>query len=253
MKTLSILALGLLSFSALAAPVVTSWTNPECATGNCEVKGMKIFVDNMSDRAFRGNNASIEIETSKPEFLSKYAIVQYIKGCHYETSTKGGVKMSRRSILGKQNQPFLHKDWEIDSADDVDPIFWSNDAAGYDDLRGFEVPRNSGYAYANPILTDNWGSWAGKIKNLKSNKIYMYDMPTPAKWAMNPDLSQAITVSSLKFKACIYEISKVPREATSAQVQYPDPINCMEWSSNFNYDVKTRKFVEQKEISEVCR
>ncbi len=45
MKT--IIAIALLNFSAVAvaAPVVKSWSNPECATGNCELKGMKLYIE----------------------------------------------------------------------------------------------------------------------------------------------------------------------------------------------------------------
>ena len=254
MKKSSLIALGLLTLnSAFAVPTVTSWVNPECATGQCEVKGMKIYVDKIVDKTFVGNSAAIEIETSSRDLLPKYGIVQYIKGCQYELSSKGEVKMSIRSLLGKNGVPFLHKDWEVDSADDVDPVFWSNANAGWDDLRGFDVPRNSGYAYANPALTDNYGPWGGKPRNLKEAKIWVSDQPSPATWKMRPDLTQVTTATSLQFKACIYELSKVPREISDAKVQFDDAVGCMEWSSNFQYDFAKRKFVENKEISSVCK
>jgi hypothetical protein len=254
MKNLTLLALGLITFqSAFAASVVTSWTNPDCATGQCEVKGLKLFVDKLVDRTFTGNMVSVELETSSRDLLTKYGIVQYIKGCQYSLTSKGEVKMSYRSLLGKNNVPFLHKDWEVDSADDNDPVFWSNPAAGYDDLRGFEVPRNSSYAYANPAITESYGPWGGKPSNLKESKIFVSDQPSPATWKLNPDLTQVVNVTSLQFKTCIYEMSKVPNEIADAKINFPDPVKCLEWSSNFSYDFAKRKFVEQKEISSVCR
>ena len=254
MKTSMIIAFGLvLAQSAFAAPIVTSWTNPECATGSCEVKGLKLFIDKVAAKTFSANSVSAEIETTEAKHLTKYGIVQYIKGCHYSKTPQGFVRYSIRNSLAK-SVPFIHKDWEVDSGDDVDPLYWSNDAAGFDDLRGYFVPRNSGYAYANPALTDNWGSWAGKMKNLKANKIYITDMPTPSTWSISADLTQTAVISSLKFRTCVYEISKIPTAISDAKVVFDGAIGCLEWSSNYEYDFAKRKFVDMgKEISEVCR
>lgn len=252
MKTIITATIVLLSQAAMAVPTVKTWVNPECATGNCEVKGMKIFVEKLVDKTFTGNMAGIEMETTKPELLAKYGIVQYIKGCHYTRTPTGFVKFSRRNSLGK-GIDFVHRDWEVDSGEDVDPVYWSYESAGYDSLRGFDVPRNAGYANANPILTEKYGSWAGKLKNLFSNKLYVTDLPSPATWKINSDLVQNVEVTSLAFKACIYELSKIPSEISDTKVEFPDPIGCLEWSSNFDYDFARRRFVEQKEISPVCR
>ena len=42
---IKILLFFILTKVAYAAPTVKTWINPECASGECEVKSMKLFVE----------------------------------------------------------------------------------------------------------------------------------------------------------------------------------------------------------------
>ena len=254
MKKLILVALALTSV-AQAAPSVRTWTNPECATGSCELKGMKLFIEKEISSRYAGTTMSAEIETTDKSSLANYAIVQYIEGCLFETNREGTkVKMGLREFWGRRGQPFKHVGFELDSASDKDPIYWSNSFAGFDELRGFLVPRNSYYANANPILTESYGAWAGKPKNLKESKIWVHDAPTPSGWDTDENLKVLARNSSLRFKTCLHKIEDVPAKVDSPATQIEDAIVCMSWDSNFIYNFSTRKFEDKDEsIHQACK
>lgn len=253
MKNSIILSMSLLCLSAgLKAQTTTKWTNPECETGDCEVKSFTLTARKYQDKKLIGQSMVAGIETSKPEFLKKYAVVQFIKGCMYLKNQKGDVKFAYRQSLNRPATPFLHKNFEVDSGYDSDPVYGSSVQSGWDDLRGFEVPRNAHYLNQDPGKFEQARAWGGKDSNLLSNNIYIDDMPTPTSWQIKDGILIA-TVSSLQFKACLYEVSKLPLRVSSEDQQLSEPITCLEWSSNFDYDFKKRAFVELKEISPVCK
>ncbi len=253
MKKLMMIGLVLSSQVAISAPTVKTWINPECASGDCEVKSMKLFVDKWNSPKDRmaGNSMAAEIETTSMSHLKKYAFVQYIKGCLFQTSNLGDVRMASREFFGKQGQPFKHVGWELDSASDKDPIYWSNDKAGYDEMRGFTIPRNSYYVNDNPTVTDGYGTWAGKISNLRGNKIYASDFPTPSFWEEKNGIITA-RVASLDFKICLHKIEEVPASVESPKTQIGAAITCMEWSSNYQMDFKKKTFVEKTGLHPAC-
>lgn len=253
MKKLMMIGLILSSQVSLAAPSVKTWVNPECAKGACEVKSMKLFTDkfiSVKDQ-LAGNMMSAEIETTDKSLLKKYAFVQYIQGCLFETSNLGEIKMVSREFFGKKGQPFKHVGWELDSASDNDPIYWSNPDAGYDDMRGFEIPRNSYYENDNSIITESSNSWAGKISNLKSSKIYASDFPTPSGWSERNGVIIA-RIASLNFKICLHKIEDVPATVENPKHQVGKSIVCMDWSSNYGFNFKTKTFSEKTTLNPAC-
>jgi hypothetical protein len=239
---------------AQAAPVVQTWVNPECANGSCEVKAFRLYTQKFTATRMAGTQMAAEIETASPQALSKYAIVQYIQGCVFEIDQTGKTQMGFREFWGRQGQPFKHVGFELDSASDRDPIYWSNPLAGYDDLRGFEIPRNSFYANANPLVNENYGVWAGKITNLKENKIFVEDMPTASGWDADDQLKVSARNSSLKFKICLHKVEDVPSRVEKPATEIANAIVCMNWNSNLIYNFSTRKFDDKKdEIHQVCK
>lgn len=253
MNKLMMIGLLLGSQVSLAAPVVKTWVNPECANGDCEVKAMRLYVEkwNSTKERMAGNSMAAEIETSNKAALKKYAFVQYLQGCLFESSNLGETRMATREFFGKKGVPFKHKTMELDSASDKDPIYWSNDAAGYDDLRGFEIPRNSYYVNDNPVVTESYGSWAGKISNLKSNKIFASDFPTPSYWEEKNGIITART-ASLNFKICLHKIEDIPVSVEDPKTQIGKAIVCMDWSSNYQFNFTKKVFVEKTTLHSTC-
>lgn len=256
MKKMMLLNLGLalLSQAALAGPpTMKAWVNPECASGACEVKGIKLFVQKNNNNRLAGNFMSAELEASSPEALRKYGFVQYIQGCVFETDSRGNKVMLTRNFFGKDGQPFYHKTMEVDSGPDADPLYNSNVHAGFDELRGFEIPRNSEYLIGNPLITEGQASWAGKPKNLRGNKIYVSDYPDMAGFFMGTDMKSKAKVVSLNFKICLHKIDDVQKTVADAKYEAPNAITCMDWSSNYEYDFKTRKINEKSQLNEACK
>lgn len=248
-----ILLTQLASANTAAAPKVETWVNPECATGSCEVKGMKLFTSKYNKNRLAANAMAAEIELASNDLVEKYAVVQYIKGCRYELAQDGTVKMGTRSFFKKAGAPFHHKTFEIDSAVDTDPIYGSYPKAGYDDLRGYVVPRNGIYATSNPMTNEGAQAWWGKTKNLIAPKIYINDNPSPAMFEVSETTSVAtITNVSLQFKVCLHEISKLPKTVQVPATIMENPINCMEWSSIYTYNKTKYRFEERKEMDPVC-
>jgi hypothetical protein len=253
LKPLTLAALITTTFVHADPPIITTyWTNPECASGNCEVRGMKIHVQKHNSRQQAGNFLAAEVETSSPELAKKYAFVQYVQGCIYEMTPDGKTKIGTRDFFGRDGQPFSHKEWEVDSGPDSDPIYNSNSLAGFDNFRGFEVPRNSRYMIKNPITTESYVGWAGKAKNIIDNKLFVADIPTMTSFDISEDAKITARNSSLKFKICLHKIENVPRRMEAPGYEVAGAIKCMEWSSNYLYNFKTRKMVEQSEIQPAC-
>ena len=106
----------------------------------------------------------------------------------------------------------------------------------------------------NPILTASYGAWAGKEKNLKENKIYVHDAPTPSGWDTDDNLKVHARNSSLRFKTCLHRIDEVPAKVDSPATEIQDAIVCMSWDSNFIYNFTTRKFEDKGDaIHPVCK
>lgn len=149
-----------------------------------------------------------------------------------------------------------HVGFQLDSASDRDPIYWSNPNAGYDELRGFEIPRNSYYQIGNSMLNQKTGSWAGKTSNLKgAAKIFAEDMPTPSGWDLDETtMKVSARQASLRFRICLHKIEDVPSRVDSPSTMIPNAITCMDWDSNYIYNFKTRKFDDKKsELHPVCK
>lgn len=244
-------ALALLSQTASAVVTTRTWINPECATGDCDVKAMRIHIDKGNNGKVAANSVIGEMETKDKDTLKKYAFVQYIKGCNYEENSAGKRRFRVRTFFQKAGVPFIHKTFEIDTATDRDPIYWSNPFAGFDEIRGFEVPRHSGYYTGHPEK-ETFGSWAGKDKNLTQNKLFVEDAPSASILSF-VDNKLVAANASLDFKICIYEVSKLPKIETNPATYYPEPVNCMDWSSNYIYNFKKKTFEEKTEISDACK
>lgn len=249
---LLLIALGLFPIVAAAA-TTTSWKNPDCEVGDCELRAVKFSISKDIDLRNRlaGNSLVAEIETSKKEQLRDYAFVQYIRGCHFATDASGVVNMGRRDFFARANQEFNHKGWQLDSAWDTDPIYWSFTGDGFDELRGFEVPRNGSYLTDDPTRSEQYDWWAGKVQNLKSSKIYATDAPTASSWRIEGGRVKA-TVSSLQFKICVHRVSDIPKSVVGPSVEIPGALYCFEWSSNYQMNFTRGQLEERATLHPAC-
>ncbi len=253
MKALALAFVALSTQAVWAAPEIKSWINPACARGACEVKSVKLILTKTHTADYAGRALVAEFETTQPAQLKKYAFVQYIRGCLYTAAADGTKRMGTREYLTRSGQPFKHVGWEIDSASDVDPIYWSTKNPGWDELRGFEITRNANYSYTDPNNGKEPERWAGKTSNITGrNRIYVADTPTPGMTGGSTNGKPSVTNSSLEFRICLHEISKIPKVLETPGTLVADPIVCLDWASNFVYNFTTRRFQERQTLDPYC-
>src|SRR5436190_1882987 len=146
--------------------------NPDCrSTDTCDLKRFTLttsvyevwFSDDPKYPTY-GNGVIMEYETKSVEALEKYAIVQFVKGCVFDSSKNGEGKINRTvshivSSFG-ENIPFCFPKWVIDSQD-TDPAY----------------KRRDDIDFAKPITCFEWQS------------VYVYDFDKgafQANWADVP-------------------------------------------------------------------
>lgn len=244
-----ILILSFLFVSTVKAEVKT-WNNPECASGSCEIKSIKLYLDKHLSRDMGMQKMIAEITASSPEVLRKYAFVQYIRGCVFDSNAQGPIRHAYRTYLGQESQQFLHPEWQVDNVT-RDPIYFSTRNPGMDPIRGFEIPRNANYMVVNP-KDGTEKRWGGKTSNIVDNRLFVFDEPSPGSLG-NMNGKPKATNSSLEFKICLYPIADLPKKVESPSVEYPNPVACLEWNSRFHYNFSTRRFVESATIHPYCR
>ena len=237
----------LLSLSMSAFGQVQTWNNPQCLAGGiCEVRSVKVKVTTEGAMA----KMIAEVKTTTPDQLRKYAFVQYIRGCVFQTNAQGENQYRVRSYQGQDGVRFKHENWQIDSVT-KDPIYFSTRNPGWDELRGFEIPRNANYLVIDPTNGDE-ARWGGKLSNIVDNRLFVFDTPTGGN-ALTSNRGVSATNSSLEFKICLHEIEGIPRRVEDPNFQVPNPIVCLDWDARFHYNFTTRRFNRSTTLHPYCR
>ena len=206
--------------------------NPDCrSTDTCDLKRFTLttsvyevwFSDDPKYPTY-GNGVIMEYETKSVEALEKYAIVQFVKGCVFDSSKNGEGKINRTvshivSSFG-ENIPFCFPKWVIDSQD-TDPAYNSDPEYGRFYLLRWNKPGS--YEYPNHKY---YGAEKPKIP-----VVYMADYPTGAFVT-----ATGVKNAALAFKTCIYKASDVPAETRRNDTDFAKPITCFEWQSVYVYD-----------------
>lgn len=255
MKTLILPLLALATSTvgtAFAQQSMREWVNPACGTGACEIRAMRLHVLKSNNQHGAGNSMAAEMIATDHAHLGKYGFVQYIKGCHYKVNAVGQATVGTRQFFGEQSVSFNHPRWAIDTAPDSDPLYSSIDEHGFDELRGYYMPRNAKYAVQNPISTAQGVGWFGQSRLLRSNSLFIHDMPTTGMSVAGVGGMRESIIPSLQFKVCLHKLSDIPEDTSKPELEVPNPITCMEWSSIYNYNAVNRRYVEGRTVSPVC-
>ncbi|HEV8720246.1 MAG TPA: hypothetical protein VGW77_06355 [Candidatus Binatia bacterium] len=162
--------------------------------------------------------------------LEKYAIVQFVKGCVFDSSKNGAGKITRNlsyvvPSFG-ESIPLCFPQWVIDSQD-TDPAYNSDPEYGRFYLLRWNKP----------------GSYDQETQKYYGNEkptipvVYMTDHPAGA-FVTRTGIKNA----SLEFKTCIYKASAVPTETRRDDIGFAKPITCFEWQNAYVYDFDKGKF-----------
>ncbi|OFZ18604.1 MAG: hypothetical protein A2X94_01550 [Bdellovibrionales bacterium GWB1_55_8] len=244
---------------AFAAPVDTISRRVEVSentacetTESCSLLGASLTVENyrvnFSDGASFGTKAHVAYETSSLETLEDYVVVQFIRGCQFESSRKNGQVKTEHSIereLFGQIVPLVHPEWIVDSTD-RDPVYNSASERG--------VPRHHYYRWnlVPGSFEKKTMRYYGQAKPINP-RLYVQDLPGTA-FATGTANNESAKNISLEFRSCIYKAKDVP-EISVPENLLPEakPVVCFDWRSSFIYDFERRLFTSQNGISESCR
>lgn len=212
--------------------------NPDChATASCDLKRFTLtkavneiwFSDN-PDYPTYGNGVIMEYETDSVAALEKYAIVQFKKGCVFDTAKNREGKIQRIvtdtvASFGEQVL-FCFRQWVIDSQDS-DPAYNSDPDYG----RFYFLRWNKPGSYDNRTQ-----KYYGTVKP-KTPVVYMSDYPAGAFIT-----GSGVRNVALEFNTCIYRARNVPSVTRREEVDFAKPIHCFEWQNVYVYDFAKASF-----------
>src|SRR5918994_98398 len=221
--------------------------NPDCrSTDTCDLKRFtltkfvyEVWFSDDPDYPTYGNGVIMEYETDSVNALEKYAIVQFIKGCVFDTSKNGEGKINRNvsdtvPSFG-ENIPFCFPKWVIDSQD-RDPAYNSDPEYG----RFYLLRWNKPGSY-DDRTQKHYGAEKPKIP-----VVYMTDYPSGAFVT-----GTGVRNAALEFNTCIYKASDVPAETRRHDIGFAKPISCFEWQNVYVYDFDKGTF--QTNLADVPR
>jgi hypothetical protein len=212
--------------------------NPDCrSTDTCDLIRFTLttsvyevwFSDDPNYPTY-GNGVIMEYETDSVDALEKYAIVQFIKGCVFDSSKNGDGKLNRNVSYTVpsfgETIPYCFPEWVIDSQD-TDPAYNSDPEYGRFYLLRWNKPGS--YEYPNHKY---YGAEKPKIP-----LVYMADYPMGA-FVTGTGVKNA----ALEFNTCIYKASDVPAEIRRDDINFAKPITCFEWQNVYVYDFAKASF-----------
>ncbi|HVO93849.1 MAG TPA: hypothetical protein VMT22_13455 [Terriglobales bacterium] len=172
----------------------------------------------------------MEYETDSVDAIEKYAIVQFVKGCVFNSSQDGAGKVIRNvdyvvPSFG-ESVPLCFPEWVIDSQD-TDPAYNSDPEYG----RFYLLRWNRPGFYDGPTQ-----KYYG-VEKPKTPIVYLTDYPAGA-FVTRTGVKNA----ALEFKTCIYKAREVPTETRRENLNFAKPINCFKWQNVYIYDFAKSQF-----------
>lgn len=212
--------------------------DPNCQrTASCALKRFSLiqeeneiwFSDNPKYPTY-GNGVIIEYETDSVAALEQFAVVQFKRGCVFD-SKLDGAGMERRLVTDTvasfgELVPFCLRRWVIDSQD-RDPAYNSDPKQG----RFYYLRWNLPGSYEKPSE-----KFFGAAKPERP-VLYMSDYPAGAFIAQT-----AVRNVALQFKTCIYNARQVPSVTHRDDLDFAQPLHCFAWQNIYIYDFTRRVF-----------
>lgn len=212
--------------------------NPDCrSTDTCDLKRFTLttsvyeiwFSDDPNHPTY-GNGAIMEYETDSVAALEKYAIVQFVKGCVFDSSKNGDGKINRNISYTVpsfgEDIPFCFPEWVIDSQDN-DPAYNSDPEYGRFYLLRWN--KRGSYEYQNHKY---YGAEKPTIP-----VVYMADYPAGAFIT-----GIGVKNAALEFRTCMYRASEVPTETRRDNINFAKPLTCFDWQNVYVYDFDKGRF-----------
>ena len=265
-KNLILFSLVSLSFNAQAGDEFKfhQKTFPLISPNQCQIERFTV-INKRSEIRDETSNAHFTsmaavIETTKPECIRKYAVVQWLKGCVTdqvfrkstgELSPKyfGTSRESRGKVIA-----FNHPHWEVDTLD-VDPMYQNNEEKGdrldwyYVTKRPLKLNNDLQTLISNDLILDNSKnfSFLQYLTKKIPKQTFITDMPTMAStFTQKAYDTMTVTTPSLEFQVCVYETKDIPLTGNPAvpgtAPELGGPLQCYYWDHKFNFNTRTLDF-----------
>lgn len=214
------------------------FVNSDCrAADSCDLKRFTLtrlaheiwFADDPKHPTF-ANGAIMEYETDSVAAIEKYALVQFVKGCVFNSARNQAGEIIHDISYGVssfgETVPLCFPDWVIDSQDD-DPVYNSDPELGRFYLLRWNVP-NSHDRRSEKYFGE---------ERPQRPVVYLADYPAGAFIT-----SSSVKNTALSFKTCIYKARDVPRRTRRDAVDFAAPLGCFEWQNVYVYDFDLGRF-----------
>lgn len=189
-----------------------------------------------------GTGMYSSFKTTDTSDLQNFVIVQFIKGCHYESKLENGKiikRLSRVREFFNEIVKYKHMDWVIDSID-LDPVYSSSKKGRH-------------YSYRWNMVDGSFSETTEYLfgeKFPERSELYIRDYPGTA-FQFAP--GEAMNIS-LKFKVCLFKESGIPYVSTpdADNIDLTTALACHDWQSSFIFNHESKKFESKGQIEPYC-
>lgn len=197
----------------------------------------QVFVPGLDPR-FVSHQTDIRAvyRTTHVSQIEDYVIVQYIRGCQFETSWDGKKLKKSLSIHRRyfgDNRPFHHPSWQVDS-DNSDPVYSS-----YEGFGRFALLRwNHDVTSLDPETAFYYAEQKPSVRT-----VFLTDLPGSG---MILDDQRGVVVaknSSLEFQTCLFNAKDIPPTSTpdGKGIRKSRALACLTWDHKFLFNSRTGK------------
>ncbi len=244
------------SIKELSKRIVKMPAIVDCAAlGVCDLKSVKIverklkvlLPDERAEFASYMTDFRFVIEVDKPANIPNYGVIQFMKGCMFESEIlPNGTEEKRFAYIHKhfgQWSLIHYNDWVIETSH-ADPLASSFEGYGRFDLYKWN---------SNPtdLDADN-ATWYFDAKP-SHGTVFKADLVANTgliEGYANPSARN----SSLEMETCIFKIADIPAtsDITGVGVDKSKAIWCASWDHKYAYDFALGKVVPEKTINPFC-
>jgi hypothetical protein len=215
---------------------------------------------------YRATSMAASFETTSPECLREYGLVQWVRGCvyseafdqpHHEVSFGG---WSTRDHRGVKSVDFYHPEWVIDTLES-DPMYGTSPESTHlgdpNDRHRFYLAAPSGQNFTVSDYFQNLWKPINlfRLVSPRLTQIGVRDFPTGGTVQFHP-VGDALgkillgTQVALQFRLCIYPITKIPIVGDPEG----EPLHCFSWSSQHLLDWERRDWkTDAVEVGAHCK
>lgn len=223
---------------------ISQSSSPKC--DDCRVTKFKTetyhYKAYLPEGVSHGTGMYTSFETKDANSLKDYVIVQFIKGCHFESKIENNQitkRLTRSRYFFNDLVKYKHSEWVIDSID-ADPVYSS-------------TPKGRHFSYRwnlNPLSYNSDTEFLYGRRFPENPRLYISDFPGTA---FKISDSEAINIS-LKFKTCLFRSVDIPRNSTPAveNIDMKQALSCHSWSSSHLYNHKKDLYESSQKIDSFC-